>query len=276
MPRVWQESAAEELALALAQSRAAADGLLGVAADLAVKLPGTAAALRCGQITDARAVIIAHAASVLDPAQARAAEALVLGRAGRLTPGGLRAAIARAVLQVAPGAARRRRETPARDARVQRWREDSGNAALAGHELPPADVLAADERITWWARQLRTAGLDGSTGELRARAYLDLLLDTDSRPARPEPTPGPEPGDVPGPEPGRTKGAAQGDPSGHVSGRTKGAEPCGKKERERDRNQERAADQKRERGTRGQGPGQKPGRAPGELRTGCRAGSRRG
>ena len=61
----------------------------------------------------------------------------MLGRAGRLTPGGLRAAIARAVMEVAPAKARRRREQAAKDARVQRWAEDSGNAALMGRELPP-------------------------------------------------------------------------------------------------------------------------------------------
>ena len=43
-----------------------------------------------------------------------------------------------------------------------------GNAALVGRELPPAQVLAADERVSWWA-QLRQAGLDGSMDELRAR-----------------------------------------------------------------------------------------------------------
>ena len=119
---------------------------------------------------------------MLDPAEARAAEALVLGRAGRLSPGGLRAAIVRAVMEVAPDKARKRREEAVRDARVERWREDSGNAALAGRELPPAEVLAADQRINWWAQQLKAAGLEGSADELRARAYLDLLLDTDSRP----------------------------------------------------------------------------------------------
>jgi hypothetical protein len=48
-----------------------------------------------------------------------------------------------------------------RDARVQRWAEDSGNAALMGRELPPAEVLAADQRITAWARQLKAAGRPG-------------------------------------------------------------------------------------------------------------------
>ncbi len=67
--------------------------------------------------------------------------------------------------------ARKRREQAARDARVQRWGEDSGNAALTGRELPPAEVLAAGQRITAWARELKKAGLDGSMDELRARAY---------------------------------------------------------------------------------------------------------
>jgi hypothetical protein len=65
---------------------------------------------------------------------------------------------------------------------VQRWAEFSGNAALVGRELPSAEVLAADQRIDSWAGQLRAAGLEGSTGELRARAFLDLLLGRDSRP----------------------------------------------------------------------------------------------
>ena len=106
----------------------------------------------------------------------------MLGRAGRLTPGGLRAAIARAVMEVAPAKARKRREQAARDARVQRWAEVSGNAALTGRELPPAEVLAADQRIAGWARELKKAGLEGDMDVLRARAYLDLLLDKDSRP----------------------------------------------------------------------------------------------
>jgi hypothetical protein len=80
------------------------------------------------------------------------------------------------VLEVAPDKARRRREVAARFARVERWAEDSGNAALAGRELPPAEVFVADQRITWWAGELRKAGLDGGMDELRARALLDLLL----------------------------------------------------------------------------------------------------
>jgi hypothetical protein len=183
MPAGWDEFTVTELAALLGESRGMAEGLLDLARDLEVKLPGTKAAFRDGTLRASKVEIIARAATVLDPAEARAAEALVLGRAGRLTPGGLRAAIARAVMDVAPGKARKRREQAARDARVQRWAEDSGNAALMGRELPPAEVLAADQRITAWARELRKAGLDGDMDVLRARAYLDLLLGKDSRPS---------------------------------------------------------------------------------------------
>src|ERR1035438_7493249 len=125
--------------------------MLDLAHGLAVKLPGTRAAFRSGILRQSKVEIIARAVTALDPAEARQAEALVLDRAGRLTPGGLRAAIVRAVLQVAPEKARKRRKDAERQARVERWPEDSGNAGLAGRELPPADVLAADQRVTWWA-----------------------------------------------------------------------------------------------------------------------------
>jgi len=105
----------------------------------------------------------------------------VLDRAGKLTPGGLRAAIRHAVIEVNPEKARKQREKAAQQARVERWAEDSGNAGLAGRELPPADVLAADQRISWWARQLRKAGLDGDMDQLRAIAYMDIFLGRDSR-----------------------------------------------------------------------------------------------
>jgi hypothetical protein len=185
MPAVWDEFTPDELAPALAESVWAATAVLDLAWDLEVKLPGTRAAFRSGIVSERKARIIATATQLLDPAEARAAEALVLGRAGTLPPGGLRAAIARAVIQVAPDKARKRREEAAKDARVERWAEDSGNAALVGRELPPAEVLAADQRVTWWAKQLKKAGLGGSMDELRARAYLDLLLGMDSRPAEP-------------------------------------------------------------------------------------------
>ena len=182
MPETWDEFTTVEVAGVLAESRPAADALLGLAYDLAVRLPGTAAAFRDGILRQSKVTIIARATMLLDPAEARAAEQKVLDRAGRLTPGGLRAAIARAVMEVAPEKARKRREVAEKFARVERWAEDSGNAVLAGRELPPAEVFAADQRIAALAQELKKAGLEGGMDELRARALLDLLLGTDSRP----------------------------------------------------------------------------------------------
>ena len=185
VPEAWDESASAELAPALGESRRTMDGLLGLAHDLASRLPGTRALFRDGIVSRYKAQIISYATQLLDPDEAQSAEAMVLGRAGSLTPGGLRAAITRAVMQVAPDKARKRREAAAKNARVQCWPEDSGNAALEGRELPMAEARAADQRITAWARQLKQAGLDGSMDQLRARACLDLLLGRDSRPEQP-------------------------------------------------------------------------------------------
>jgi hypothetical protein len=180
-----EDFTADELAHVLAESRRAADGLMTVAERLDGVLPGTKAALLDGVITPAKAQIIATATMPLNRREAKAAEDIVLGRAGRLTPGGLRGAIARAVMEVAPEKAKKWREAAAKNARVERWGEASGNGALAGRELPPAAVLAADQRISWWAHQLKAAGYEGDMDALRARALLDLLTGTDSRPGAP-------------------------------------------------------------------------------------------
>ena len=188
MPLVWEEFTETELTDALAETRWQAEAMLTLAHDLETKLPGTKAAFRAGVLRQSKVQIIANGVTALDPAEARAVERLVLGRAGRLTPGGLRSAVARAVIEVAPDKARKRREQAARNARVQRWLEDSGNAALMGRELPPADVLAMDQRISWWATELKKAGLDGDMDQLRALAMIDIMLSRDSRPAlQPQP-----------------------------------------------------------------------------------------
>jgi hypothetical protein len=206
MPESWDESISAEVAGVLAESRYAADTVLGLAHDLEVRLPGTRAAFRDGSLRQSKVAIIARATAVLDPAEARAAERLVLDRAGRLTPGALRAAIARAVMEVAPKKARKRREVAAKFARVERWAEDSGNAALAGRELPPDEVFAVEQRIAWWAGELKKAGLEGGTDELRARALLDLLLGVDTPSATAAPGPNPSAiGNAPDPAPGTAR-----------------------------------------------------------------------
>ena len=181
-PEGWDEFTAREVNAALHLSLPAAEQLLDLANALETRLPGTKAAFRSGAVTQYKAQIIARATALLNPKEARAAEAKVLRRAGTLTPPGLRAAISRAVMEVNHKKAKQRREHLAQRTRVECWPEDSGNASLAGRELPPAEVLAADQRVTTWAKELRRAGLAGDMDTLRARAFLDILLGTDSRP----------------------------------------------------------------------------------------------
>jgi hypothetical protein len=214
MPEGFDEFTPREVASILGETRGIAEDMLFLARELEVSLPGTKAAFRSGILGQRKALIIALATAVLDPAEARAAEAKVLDRAGALTPPALRAAITRAVIQVAPGKAQKRREHEAKKARVERWAEGSGNAGLAGRELPPAQVLAADQRVIAWAKELRKAGVEGGMDLLRAQAFLDILLGMDSRPpattpdgsqaqapAQP-PGPAPKPKPAPGPAPG--------------------------------------------------------------------------
>ena len=69
---------------------------------------------------------------------------------------------------------------------MERWAEDSGNAALMGRELPPDEVLAADQRITAWARELQA----GRAGGRHGRAACPRLAGPAPGPGLPPP-PGP-------------------------------------------------------------------------------------
>jgi Domain of unknown function (DUF222) len=177
MPTVWDEHAGAELAVQLHLTTGAAEGLLSLAHDLAVKLPLTSAALRDGIIDLEKARTIAWYCFALTPAEARAAEKILLGLEGveEMTWGMIRDRIARAVIEVNPAAARKRREEAAKDKRVEIGTELSGNSQLAGRELPPAAVLAASENMTARALELRAAGVGGGMDELRALAYLEAL-----------------------------------------------------------------------------------------------------
>lgn len=165
----------DELAVALTLTTRSADALLDLACGLA-RLPLTRAALADGQIDRAKALVITDGVSGLSDAHAAAVESAVIGRAPGQTTGQLRAATRRAVFAVDPAAAERRREEARKDARVEVWDERSGTAALAGRDLPPAEVLAADKRIDALARHLKSAGRDETLSELRAQIYLALLL----------------------------------------------------------------------------------------------------
>src|SRR5690348_6717568 len=82
MPAVVHEFTCDQLALALGESRAAADWLLTVAWHLATRLGGTLDALRDGIISRGKAELIVRLTQYLDDGEARAVEAKILGRPG--------------------------------------------------------------------------------------------------------------------------------------------------------------------------------------------------
>jgi hypothetical protein len=166
----------DEAAAALALTGRAASRLLDVCVGLA-RLPEVGAALAAGRIDWTKACLFTDMlAGLLDQDAADiAAVVLSAGDVTRKTTGQLRAALARAILAYDPEAAQRRREAARKDASVQAWAEPSGNAALAGRELAPADVVHADAQLTADARWLADHGLPGSIDELRALAYTARL-----------------------------------------------------------------------------------------------------
>ncbi len=163
-----------EIAAALTLTGRAAGRVLDLAVALR-RLPATSRALAAGDIDVPRATVIANEVTGLTGQHAAAVERAVIGAAPGMTTGQLGAATHRAVIAADPTAARRRKERALRDARVERWDEYSGTAALAGRDLPPAEVLAADHNLTALAKQLKAAGTPGTLDMLRARVYLALL-----------------------------------------------------------------------------------------------------
>jgi hypothetical protein len=164
----------DEVAVALTLTRRSAGRLVDLAVELD-RLPLTRAALAAGQIDERSAEVIAEECAGLDDAHAAAVEKLIIGQAPKLTSGQLRAVARRAVVAADPAAAQRRKEKALQDARVEMFPETSGTAALAGRDLPPAAVLAADKHLTALAQALHAAGIPGTLDTLRARAYLHLL-----------------------------------------------------------------------------------------------------
>ena len=168
------EHADAEIAALLTLTGRGAGRVLDLAISLR-RLPLTARALAAGMIDLPRVAVIADETTGLDDDHAAAVERHILVRAPGQTTSQVRAAARRAVFAADPRATRKRQEQAQREARVERWDEHAGTAALAGRDLPPAAVIAADQHISALARGLRAAGLAGTADQLRAQVFLALL-----------------------------------------------------------------------------------------------------
>ena len=169
------DAATDEIAAALTLTGRAAQLLTGRAIEI-TGLPLTFAALADGQIDMPKALVLLTGLAGQEPELARTIEAEVIDRAAAQTTGQLRASLNRALLAADPAAAERRRQREEKFARVEQTPEPGGlTAALTGRYLPVTASVAAWNRISDLARQLKTAGADGHLDELRVQVYLALL-----------------------------------------------------------------------------------------------------
>jgi hypothetical protein len=172
------EHLTDELAIELTLTRRSAGRLLELCDGLD-RLEAVYEALVSGLIDWPRACVFADELAQLDDATAAGIADRLADQAAGWTTGQLRAALARAVLAADPAAADRRRTEARKETRVEVWHEPSGNAALAGRELPPADAIAAEAQLKEDAAWLRDNGMAGTLAELRAAAYLARLSGRD-------------------------------------------------------------------------------------------------
>ena len=169
------DAGTDEIAAALTLTGRAAQLLTGRATEM-TDLPRTFAALAAGQIDMPKALVLLTGLAGQEPELAHAVEAQVLGRAPAQTTGQLRACLNRALLAADPAAAERRRQREEKYARIEQTPEPGGvTATLGGRYLPVTATVAAWNRISALARQLKDAGADGSLDELRVQVYLALL-----------------------------------------------------------------------------------------------------
>ncbi|HEY4462564.1 MAG TPA: hypothetical protein VGN41_07835 [Streptosporangiaceae bacterium] len=202
---IASEGANDEVAAALTLTGRAAELLVDEARAMQ-DLPRTFAALAAGRIDMRKALVLVVGLGGQDPELARAVEAEVIDRAETQTTGQLRAALTRALLAADPAAAERRRQNEEKHARIEQLPEPGGvTGTLAGRFLPVTAAVAAWNRITALARQLKTAGAPGTLDELRVHVYLSLL--TGQAIAAPAPSSPAEPSCAAGPS-----GPADGQP----------------------------------------------------------------
>jgi hypothetical protein len=168
------EHIGDEIAAALTLTGQTAANLHGEALALA-RLPQVHASLAEGRIDWPKACVFASELRDVGGYDAAGLAARVLPDAPSLTTAQIRGRLRRLVLAYDPEAASQRKADAARETEVVVWTESSGNAALAGRELPESDVLAADRRLTALARWLSERGATGSISQLRSAAFLTLL-----------------------------------------------------------------------------------------------------
>jgi hypothetical protein len=144
------------------------------AEDAERRLPRCSRLLWDGRIGEYPMKIITDYTMALTDEGAAEADEIIASAAPGLTPGQLRAMAARVAMSIDPEACKERRKEAAKKARVERFQEIAGTAALCGRDLPTQAVLRSWAHIDSRARALRAAGAAGTLEQLRVAVYLAL------------------------------------------------------------------------------------------------------
>lgn len=138
----WPKSLTHEVSLALAMPPQSAARLLDTAWDLRARLPVTGTLLAGGDLTFAKARVVAESLALLGDEDAAKAEALIALELPGKTFGQAERIAVQAAVTIDPDSATRRREDAERNrARIALRRDPTGAASLAGYDLPTDETL---------------------------------------------------------------------------------------------------------------------------------------
>ena len=166
--------AVDEIALARRVSTTAAAAGVGFARSLVEDHPQVRAGMLTGAVSTHAARVIVKATEVL-PADLRlAVDEVIAPEAARLTPGQVRAAVERRVMEADADATRRRAERARAAKRVSLLPGPDATAAIwAG--LPAEQAAACWQSLDQHARSLRAAGDPRSLDHLRCDSFVERL-----------------------------------------------------------------------------------------------------
>jgi hypothetical protein len=177
LPRVAEpdEFAADEIRAALAWTRRAADGQLGLAWDVTHRLPHVFAALDRGAIDVPKARVLSEWTSGLTDSQARQVCDQLLPEAPELTTGQLCERVKKLAIALDPEWARRRYEAAVRERRVVGYRNEDGTGNICGYQLPADKAAVACAHIATLAKKIKAAGDRRPTDHIRADLFIGML-----------------------------------------------------------------------------------------------------
>jgi len=166
---------AHELQMAHPYSWTAAQDLVETSLVLTGRLSATLDLLAAGGIDYRRAHILTDLLGTCSEAVAHTVEAIVLPKAPGLTPGGLAAAVRRALARVDATALRRRHTQARRAANVGYYPTADGMARLFA-DLPLPVAAACVDAVGSYATIQHTQGDERPIGQIRTEILSDLIL----------------------------------------------------------------------------------------------------